>query len=689
MARPRGSSATSGSLRVAIDVGGTFTDVCVLDDTTGEIRTAKVPSSVSDPLTSVIEGIEALGLDLSTVQRVTHGTTITTNALVMRQFPPAALLTTQGFRDVIEIRDGTQEDVWDAYREVAPPYIRRRHRFEVAERIDYSGRVIQPLDVTAARRVGEEILAHGAQTVAVCFINSYANDVHEVRMREILRSIDPQLHVSLSSEVLPEINEYERFSTTVANALLGSLVTRYIGRLAEYLGQAGYTGDLLLMHSGGGSMTAALAQAYPLRLAASSIAGGAMAARHIALQCGYQDAIALDMGGTSSDITLVQDGQVRVTKQWWVEYGHPISFPGVELSTVGAGGGTVAWIDDTGALRSGPRSAGAHPGPASYRRGGTEPTNTDANLLLGRLSTSLAGGSVTLDIDAAQRVVGDQIAAPLGLTPSDAAHSIIQIADSAVASAIRLMRQARRSLSPQAPLVVFGGAGPMHGVAIAAELGIPTVIVPPSPGTTSALGCLLVDIRHDFSVMYQGDASDIDPTTLEERFLSLEDEARERLRFEGITDDAIALERRVSMRYRGQWRSLDIPMGRGKGALLAAVRAFQAEYQAHFAYTDPHARVELYQLGLTAIGRLPQVPFRRHSAVSTRPTPVSQRMAVLNPDGRAVATPVYERSRLRTGHVIEGPAIIEQADATTVIPSTHRAVVDEWENLRITEVVDA
>jgi len=650
------------SLRLAIDVGGTFTDVCVFDQASGSLGTAKVPTNTADPLASVIAALDAVGIDLANVQLVTHSTTITTNALVTRQFPTAALITTEGFRDVIEIRDGTQDDPWDTSRDVAKPYIRRRDRHEVRERIDHAGRVLLPLDTDGLRSLAGRLVDRGVRTVAVCFINAYANPQHEQRAREILLQVDPGLSVSLSSDILPEINEYERFSTTVANALLGSLVTRYIGRLADYLGSAGYTGDLLLMHSGGGSMTAALAQAYPLRLAASSIAGGAMAARHIALQCGYQDAIALDMGGTSSDITLVQGGQVRVTKQWWVEYGHPISFPGVELATVGAGGGTV--------------------------RGGTEPTNTDANLLLGRLSTSLAGGSVTLDIEAARQVISEQIADPLGLAPGDAAHSVIRIADSAVASAVRLMRQARRSLSPQAPLVVFGGAGPMHGVAIASELGIPTVIVPPSPGTTSALGCLLVDIRHDFSVMYQGDASDIDPMTLEERFLGLEDDARERLRFEGVPDEAIALERRVSMRYRGQWRSLDIPMGRGRGALDAAVRAFQAEYQAHFAYTDPHARVELYQLGLTAIGRLPQVPFRRHAAVTSRPVPSSQRMAVLDPDGRAVATPVYQRSRLRTGQVIDGPAIVEQPDATTVIPGTHRAVVDEWENLRITEVLE-
>lgn len=681
---PRASRAKRGNLRVSIDVGGTFTDVCVLNDATAELRTAKVPTSASDPLISVVSAIEALGVNLAEVQQVIHSTTITTNALVMRDFPEAALVTTEGFRDVIEIRDGTQEDVWDAYRDVAPPYIRRRDRYEVSERMDYAGRVLHPLDESGAKAIAEAVAKSGARTVAVCFINSYANATHEQQMRDVLLAADPELQVSLSCEILPEINEYERFATTVANALLGSLVTTYIGRLAEHLSGAGYEGDLLLMHSGGGSMTAALAQQYPLRLAASSIAAGAMAARHVALQCGFQDAIAIDMGGTSTDITLVQEGQVRVTKQWWVEYGHPISFPGIELATIGAGGGTIAWIDESGALRSGPRSAGAHPGPASYCRGGYEPTNTDANLVLGRLSTSLAGGAVSLDRSAAHDALGSRVGEPLGLNEAKAALSVLDIADSSVASAARLLRQSRKSLSPTAPLVVFGGAGPMHAVAVARELGIPMVIVPPHPGTTSALGCLLVDIRHDFTAMYQGVASDIDPQTLEDRFLDMEREARNRLQFEGVADKDMALERAVSLRYRGQWRSLTLPIGRGKGALAAAVHAFQAEYQAHYAYRDHAVPVELYQLGLTAIGRLPRVKFREHKPVTTKASPQGERLAVMESEGEAVMTPVYERSRLGTGQAIDGPAIIEQADATTIVPPGYRAVVDEWHNLRIT-----
>jgi N-methylhydantoinase A len=670
---------------MAIDVGGTFTDACVLDEATAELTTAKIPSSREKPLDSVIEAIRTVGVDLAIVRLITHSTTITTNALLTRTFPRAAMITTTGFRDIIEIRDGTQEDAWDSYREVSGPYIRRRDRYEVSERIDYSGRIFTPLDEEQALNIAEDLRGRGIRTVAVCFINSYANAEHERRMREILQAVDPGIHVSLSSEILPEINEYERFSTTVANALLASLVTTYVGRLADYLAANGYRGDLLLMHSGGGSMTAGLVNQFPLRLAASSIAGGAMAARHIAEQCGFQDAIAFDMGGTSTDITLINYGQVRVVKHWWVEYGHPISFPGVELATIGSGGGTIAWVDEAGALRNGPQSAGADPGPASYGRGGTHPTNTDANLHLGRLGNVLAGGKVHLNAEAAQRAIDTHVASPLAMDTATAAQSMVQVADAAMANAVRLLRQSRRSMSPNAPLIVFGGAGPMHGVAVARELQTPMVIVPPHPGITSALGCLLVDIRHDFSAMYQSLAHEVDPDHLEDQFIDLERQARDRLAFEGIADRDMLMERFVNMRYAGQWRSLTLPIGAGPSALPATVEEFQSEYQAQYSYLNKQVPVEIYQLSLTATGRLPKVQFREYEVTKSTPKARGHRPVVFDDSVDPVSTAIYDRSTLQAGASVHGPAIIEQIDTTTAVPPGYVAVVDEWLNLRITE----
>ncbi len=670
---------------MAVDVGGTFTDVCVLDESTAELITAKVPSSRENPLVSVVEAVNAVGVDLSDVRLITHSTTITTNALLTRTFPPAAMITTAGFRDIIEIRDGTQEDPWDSYREVSGPYIRRRDRYEIQERIDYSGRVLAPLDEVDAHRIALELHSRGIKTVAVCLLSSYANSIHERRLREILLSVDPSIHVSLSSEILPEINEYERFSTTVANALLASLVTTYVGQLADYLSDHGYRGDLLLMHSGGGSMTAALVDQFPLRLAASSIAGGAMAARHIAEQCGFQDAIAFDMGGTSADVTLINYGQVRVVRHWWVEYGHPISFPGVELATISSGGGTIAWVDEAGGLRNGPQSAGADPGPASYGRGGTLPTNTDANLHLGRLGTLLAGGAVSLDVAAAERAIEEHVASRISMDTTSAARAMVQVADAAMANAVILLRQSRRSMSPTAPLIVFGGAGPMHGVAVARELQTPMVIVPPHPGITSALGCLLVDIRHDFSAMYQSLADDVDAAHLEASFAELEVQARDRLAFEGIADRDMVMERSVNMRYAGQWRSLTLPIGSGPSALPNTVEAFQADYQAQYSYLNRQAPVEIYQLSLTATGRLPRVQFQQFELVGGTAHPCGHRRVVFDAAGDPELSAVYERNDLPPGVSVHGPAIIEQPDATTVIPPGYVATVDEWLNLRIVE----
>ncbi|MBO0873669.1 MAG: hydantoinase/oxoprolinase family protein, partial [Pseudonocardia sp.] len=389
-------STPTSAQRVAVDVGGTFTDVCIFDETTREVRVTKVPSTPDDPMRAVLDGVARADVDLAGVTLFSHGTTVATNALITRDFRAAAMVTTTGFRDVIEIRDGTKDDLWDAYKDVAPPYIRRRDRFEVTERIDYSGQVVTPLDEDEARRVARLLRKRGARTVAVCFVNSYVNPAHEIRMREILERELPDVAVSTSAEILPEIFEHDRFATTVANAVLAPLVGGYVGRLEHELQAGGYSGDLLLLHSGGGSMTPKMAERYPVRLAASGIAAGAIAARHVAAQCGYANAIGLDMGGTSTDISLVHGGELRVTKEWSIEYGYPIIFPSIEVLTIGAGGGSIAYIDEAGSLRNGPQSAGADPGPACYGAGGTRPTNSDANLALNRLGTSLAGGAKTL-----------------------------------------------------------------------------------------------------------------------------------------------------------------------------------------------------------------------------------------------------------------------------------------------------
>lgn len=671
------------NVRVAVDVGGTFTDVCIFDEDTQKMRVTKVPSTPHDPMLAVMSGVKRAEINLADVSLFSHGTTVATNALITRKFPAAAMVTTEGFRDVIEIRDGTKDDLWDAYNDVSGPYIRRRDRFEVPERIDFSGKIITPLDEQAARTLAALLRKRGVTTVAVCFINSYANPTNEIRMREILEEELPEAAISTSAEILPEIFEHDRFNTAVSNAVLAPLVTGYVDRLAEQLKDGGYTGDLLLLHSGGGSMTPRMVKRYPVRLAASGIAAGAIAAKHVAQQCGYENAVGLDMGGTSTDIALVSGGELRITKEWQVEYGHPIVFPSIEVLTIGAGGGSLAHIDIAGSLRNGPQSAGAAPGPACYNTGGDQPTNCDANVTLNRLGTSLAGGAKTLDRGLSREAINRVIAGPLGMEEAEAAHAVLQVANANMADAVRLV-SIRRGYDPRDfALIAFGGAGALHGAEVARELNIPTVLVPANPGVTSALGCLLVDIRHDLSAMFTGLASETDPAVIEAKYATLEKEASARLRHEGVSDENAVLQREISMRYAGQWRSLTVQIGSGRGALDAAIETFHQQHEREFAFRQDNQPVEIYQLLLSAIGKTPKPAFIPATVMNPDPgTPASMREVYFGETGW-ITTPVYDRDLLPAGATFDGPAIVDQLDSTTVVPPRTTAEIDGWGNIRI------
>lgn len=669
-------------LRVAVDAGGTFTDVCIFNSSTQEFRITKVPSTPGNPMQAVLNGVKRAEIELADVDLFFHGTTVATNALITRNFPKVSMVTTKGFRDVIEIRDGTKDNLWDAYEDVSGPYIRRRDRFEVTERVSYSGELVTALDEDEARVLARKLKRRGATTIAVCFINSYANAQNEQRMREILEEEIPGVNVSTSSGILPEIFEYERFNTTVANTVLGPLVSEYVRQLDEELTAGGYVNDLLLLHSGGGSMTPIMAKHYPVRLAASGISAGAIAVKHIAEQCGFQNAVGLDMGGTSTDISLIQDGKLRTTNQWGVEYGHPIVFPSIEVLTVGAGGGSLAHIDIAGVLRNGPQSAGAEPGPACYERGGVEPTNTDANIVLQRLGTILAGGAIVLNKDLATAAIEEKIGRPLALTTENAAQAILKVANANMADAVRLV-SIRRGLDPRDfALIALGGAGALHGAEVAKELDIPTVIVPPNPGVTSAMGCLLVDIQHDLSVMYTADADSADIDDLEKEFRALEESGVDRLRHEGVSEDNMLLQKGISMRYQGQWRSLEVPMGSGKQSLREVIETFHKEHERQFSFRQDAQPVEIYQLHLRAIGKTPKPIFMPHDRVSN-PTAEPQARRDVYFDDQWHDTPIYERTTLPVGFKLIGPAIIDQLDSTTVVPPNMTASIDEWKNIRI------
>lgn len=669
------------STRVAVDVGGTFTDICIMDETTGTIRIEKISSTPDDPMKAVMDGIEIAKIDLKDVTMFSHGTTVATNALITRNLPRTAMVCTEGFRDVVEIRRANKEDLWDTYKDVAKPYIPRRDRLTVRERVDAEGNVLEELDEEGARRVAEVLKKRGVKSIAVCFMNSYVNPANERRMRDILKEVMPEIPVSVSAEIMPEIFEHERFSTAMANAVVSPVVVDYVERLGKKLEENGYTRELLLLHTGGGVMTPHAVRDFAARLAGSGIAAGAIASRFIGNLCGFPNSIGFDMGGTSTDVSVSFQGEPRITKDWYIEYGYPIRFPSIEVLTIGAGGGSLAWRDEGGSLRNGPQSAGAYPGPACYKNGNKVATNTDANVVLGRLGTSLAGGKITLDPALAETAVRETVAEPFGMELHEAAEAIIRVANANMANAVRLLSISRGYDPRDFALCAFGGAGALHGAAIARELSIPTVIVPPSPGVTSALGCLLVDIQHDFSDSFMHRAATTDPADVEAQFQRLEGEARAQLEREGVEPANMVLSRTVEMMYQGQWRSLEVAAPSQVTDVTDLVESFHAEHEREYNYARKEADVSFFRVAVKAVGIVPKAELQKHAVRPHTPEPLGHRSARF--DGQEHNAAIFQRETLEAGARIEGPAIIEQFDSTTVVPPAMSAEVDAYMNIRI------
>ncbi len=671
--------------RVAIDTGGTNTDAFIFNEETRTSFVGKVPSTPKNPAVAITDAIKAAGLKASEIKLITHGTTVATNALIERNFPKTAMVTTRGFRDVVEICDGTKEELWDAYIDKPTPYIRRRDRFEVSERVDYNGDVVTPLDRDEARRIAERIAKLGYQAVCVCFINSYVNADHEQAMKTILAEYLPlETYICTSSETIPEMFEHPRFSTAMINAVLGPCIVNYISDLDKRLKEMGYKGDLLILHSGGGVLTAKGTSRFPARLASSGIVAGAIAGAHIAKQAGYLNAISFDMGGTSTDVALTYKGELKTANSWQVEYGYPIMFPSVEVLTIGAGGGSIAWIDAGGSLRNGPQSAGADPGPACYGKGGEEATNTDANLVLGRLNHSLLGGRLQLDLKASKKVINSKVVTPLRMDLAGAASAMLKVAEANMANAIRLISIGRGYDPRDFALVAFGGAGPLHGAYLAQELEIPTVIFPRYPGIASAMGCLLVDIRHDSSLMYLGKAQEANIRQLEHSFESMEEEARDHLLEEGVPSENMRFVRQIDMRYAGQWRTLTVPVdfADGENTLNTALKKFHAEHERAYSYSDPSREVEIFALKLVTQGIIPKPTMPKVRELGEAQSALTgSRPVYFDESGGYVETPVYDRDKLLPGARIQGPAIVEQLDSTVVLPPETSSVVDPYLNI--------
>ncbi len=674
--------------RTGVDIGGTFTDIVFLDEESGELKVLKVLTTPKRPSEAVLSGLEESGIELSDISTLVHATTLGTNMFLGQEGltpPKVALITTKGFRDVLEIGRQRRPELYNLFFEKPPPLVKRRDRYEVEERIDAWGNVITPLNVEEAEKLADLICEKGYEVVAVSFLHSYMNPIHEEKMLQILEERCPNLDVILSSKVNPEHKEYERTSTTVVNAFLRKLLSTYLTNLERELREKGFEGKLLVMQSSGGVSKVEYAVERPAAFIESGPAAGAVAVSHYSKLTGDERVIGFDMGGTTAKASTVIGGEPTVTTEYEVGgkvhagrlvkgSGYPVRFPFIDLAEVSAGGGTIAWIDEGGALRVGPISAGAEPGPACYGRGGDKATITDANFLLGRLGKKLAGGSLILRKELAEKAIGG-LAVELGLEMEEAAMGIIKLANTVMAKALRIVTVERGHDPRDFVMYVFGGAGPLHGVELARELEAKEVLIPIHPGVFSAFGLLLTDYRVDKVRSVMKLAEEIEDREVEEVLAQLEMEASKEL--EGVREvHAIPS---LDMRYRGQAYDLNVPW---RGSVDQAIRDFHATHGRVYGFSSPDEPVEIVNVRLALIGSLRKPQFPRMRAEEYRPEPEGSRKVYFEDRGWVDAS-VYSREKLKPGATLEGPAVVEEYDSTTLVPPGHLLRVDEFGNLRI------
>jgi N-methylhydantoinase A len=669
--------------RVAVDIGGTFTDIVLMDNISGEVHTGKVPSTPQDLSVGILSGVQRLVPDFSEVDFFVHGTTAGLNAFLERKGAHVALITTVGFRDVYEIGRANRPDMYNLFYRKPTPLVRRRHIYELQERTLFDGNILTSLDEENLAEIVEQIASSDYNSVAVCLLHAYANPEHELRVAEALRRRLPEVSISLSHQVAREWREYERTSTTVLNAYVAPIVERYLTRLEAKGSEAGLHARLHIMQSNGGIMTAPAARQHPIQSLFSGPVGGTMGGAGLREQLDSSHLLCIDMGGTSFDVSLVINGQPDVTSETYLE-GFPVLMPIVNIHTIGAGGGSIAWLE-AGGLRVGPQSAGAEPGPACYGRGGTEPTVTDANVVLGRIDPgNFLGGEMKLDAEAARRaLVG--LTEVLGLTAEALAEGIIDIINAKMANAIRAITVERGIDPRQFILVAFGGAGPMHAVFLAEELSIPRVVIPFSPGTFSAWGMLHTDIRHDLVRSFYRPVAGITAADVENLFRELEAEGHEILQAEHVDKAAMEFRRTADMRYVGQEYFVNIPLAEKVDAARYAAlpQQFHAAYQTRYGHSNPEEAVEFVNLRVSAVGRLGHRAAAAPEMTGNRQINSTERREVVF-GRKPVETQVFHRVNLQPGDLFAGPAIIEETSCTTVMPPGYQASVDRHGNMVIT-----
>lgn len=694
--------------RIGVDVGGTFTDIAVLDSDRG-LAILKILSTPSDYSQAICAGLTQLvqrgEVSPRDVLAVAHAYTVATNAVLTGSGAKVGLITTEGFRDVLEIGRLRMPRLYDMEWEKPRPLVPRSLRREVKERIDFRGRIVVPLDLASACRAVERLLAEGVDSIAVCLLHSFVNPVHEQQVAQVIRERAPHINPSVSHEVLPEIREYERTSTTVINAYVKPVVERYLENLERRLGEMGIRAPLTVMQSSGGTMKARTARAQPVHSIESGPAAGAVGTAAMGRRLGIANLIAFDMGGTTAKVCLIEDGEPRLAREMEVGSGlnigqrllkgggYLVRVPAIDLAEIGAGGGSIAWIDKGGALRVGPQSAGADPGPACYLRGGAGPTVTDANVVLGHLNPCyLLGGEMAIDIELAQKAIQQRIAAPLGLSLEQAAFGIHAIVDSNMVRAVQAVSSEIGRDPGDFTLIAFGGCGPVHAVSLAAQAKVPRVIVPPAPGIFSAMGLLFTTVEHRYVQTFWRDADGADLEEMNGLMRRLTQEAVETLGAEGFAPEAMELHHLVDLRYAGQSAELTVPAEQvpiTRQAVQALVEAFHKQHERTYGYRSLEGEpVQLVNLRLRARGltkevtapeRLPLVRAPRRSTGLLRP---GARRAYFGPEHGWVEVPVILRGDLgRAGR--RGPLIVEEYDTTIVVPPGAAAVLDEAGNIHI------
>ncbi len=681
------------SVRLAIDIGGTFTDATLIDEESGSVAIAKVLSTPADPSEGFMQAVERAlaegGVDAREVTFVVHATTVATNAIIEGKIARSGFVTTDGFRDLLEIARQVRPTLYDTRFEKPPPLVPRDRAVGVRERLGPAGEVLTPLDDESVRVAADVLRRADVESVAVCLLHSYVNPEHELRVGAILAEELPGVPVSLSAQVAPEFREYLRASTTVINAVIRPVVERYLERIERRLEEAGIEAKLLVMQSSGGVFSAEAARGKPVFMVESGPAAGVIASAHLGETLGRRDILSFDMGGTTAKVGLIQDGRPSVTKDYNVGghagagiggmslSGYPVRTPVVDLVEIGAGGGSIAWVDSGGLLRVGPKSAGADPGPVCYRRGGVEPTVTDANVVLGRLNPAyFLGGEIGLDVDGARDAIEQTCARPLGLSVTEAANGIVEIANAAMVNALHLISVQRGYDPRDFVLVAFGGAGPVHANALARDAQMPTLIVPRSPGIFSATGLLTTDLKRDAAITIMRRLDELDRGEVEAGFARLEADGRTELEREGLAADAIEFVRQIDLRYVGQSYELTIAAGDD------LLQRFHAEHDRTYGFNAPAEPVEAVSLRLTTVGRIAKPP-AQELPPGAAATPKERRPVYFAEAGDFVDCPIYDRYALPAATAFAGPAVVEEFDSTVVVHPGFGVSVDATGNLVI------